>query len=569
MVLIESKKYACETCIKGHRSSGCKHTDRPLYEIKKKGRPITQCEHCRELRKTKQVHVKCSCYKEEAPVAAGEQASGFRSAGVNKMLESAAFPNGLPEALEASVASQLLSQGATSDSEHEGCSCLSTAVECHCWTPRKIAPRARKKEPPTTEPPPSHKSTSPRSSESPNPVTSSAASNRAPELRSLLPKPPHDPSSSSAPHLVARHESKLYSPYGRAYDQFHPNHPTYHNPNIHPSRANAILPELHPRESFHPATSGPLPSTSSPSVIDGLRSSRSPYSRFGSADIQTWNSFQAVDDVDSVCGCGDSCACPHCLVHQPNVNRAGLSASTCTQPDVCRGCIGCAALTSLPHQFRQDLPPDTALSIYDGGAFSLAESNDSNAIDEWIRQMQQGSVSSIRPLSIEDQSRSVSPPSNSLQLPGDSTGFRNSSSEIMYTVGSGGQSTFAAGRSRSFDDILSSTFSNFDSNAPLDLSLFSANTVTSGDGQAYLPNATFDLGALQNVPSMSADFDLDAVVPRSRSASETSLSDESGVNRNAAFSDLGEMSSMSVFYHHSSEGGRGSVRSLPDTLGYF
>jgi hypothetical protein len=50
-----------ETCIKGHRSSACQHTDRPLFEIKKKGRPVTQCEHCRELRKTKQVHVKCSC----------------------------------------------------------------------------------------------------------------------------------------------------------------------------------------------------------------------------------------------------------------------------------------------------------------------------------------------------------------------------------------------------------------------------------------------------------------------------------------------------------------------------
>jgi hypothetical protein len=141
-----SNVHLSETCIKGHRSSGCKHTDRPLYEIKKKGRPVTQCEHCRELRKTKQVHVKCSC---KGDASAGvEQASGFskkgvhhnllhtttvslaislssfslflflRSADVNKMLESAAFPNGLPEALEASVASQLLSQGAISDSDH-------------------------------------------------------------------------------------------------------------------------------------------------------------------------------------------------------------------------------------------------------------------------------------------------------------------------------------------------------------------------------------------------------------------------------------------------------------------
>ena len=54
-----------ETCIKGHRSSACKHTDRPLFEIKKKGRPVTQCDHCRELRKTKQVHVKCLCGVQE------------------------------------------------------------------------------------------------------------------------------------------------------------------------------------------------------------------------------------------------------------------------------------------------------------------------------------------------------------------------------------------------------------------------------------------------------------------------------------------------------------------------
>lgn len=45
----------------GHRSSTCNHDSRPLIEIKKKGRPVTQCMHCRELRKTKQVHVKCLC----------------------------------------------------------------------------------------------------------------------------------------------------------------------------------------------------------------------------------------------------------------------------------------------------------------------------------------------------------------------------------------------------------------------------------------------------------------------------------------------------------------------------
>ncbi|ORZ15791.1 copper fist DNA binding domain-domain-containing protein [Absidia repens] len=57
------RKFACLTCIKGHRSSGCQHADRELVEIRKKGRPLTQCAHCRNLRKTKQVHIKCLCHK--------------------------------------------------------------------------------------------------------------------------------------------------------------------------------------------------------------------------------------------------------------------------------------------------------------------------------------------------------------------------------------------------------------------------------------------------------------------------------------------------------------------------
>lgn len=78
---INGVKYACSTCIKvcgyfllkfihflhsyqlfqGHRSSHCSHVDRPLFEIRKKGRPVTQCSYCRDLRKTKQVHIKCAC----------------------------------------------------------------------------------------------------------------------------------------------------------------------------------------------------------------------------------------------------------------------------------------------------------------------------------------------------------------------------------------------------------------------------------------------------------------------------------------------------------------------------
>ncbi|KAF9981446.1 hypothetical protein BGZ75_007282 [Mortierella antarctica] len=69
MVFLNGQKFACATCIKGHRSTTCNHGERPLHEIKKKGRPSTQCPHCKELRKAKQVHVRCICGREEGSAA--------------------------------------------------------------------------------------------------------------------------------------------------------------------------------------------------------------------------------------------------------------------------------------------------------------------------------------------------------------------------------------------------------------------------------------------------------------------------------------------------------------------
>ncbi|KAI8138388.1 copper fist DNA binding domain-containing protein [Fennellomyces sp. T-0311] len=60
-MIVDGIKLACATCIKGHRASQCGHKDRPLIEIKKKGRPATQCKRCRELRTVRQLHVKCDC----------------------------------------------------------------------------------------------------------------------------------------------------------------------------------------------------------------------------------------------------------------------------------------------------------------------------------------------------------------------------------------------------------------------------------------------------------------------------------------------------------------------------
>ncbi|KAI8348029.1 copper fist DNA binding domain-containing protein [Choanephora cucurbitarum] len=63
MIIINNTKYACQKCIKGHRSSRCQHTERHLVIVRRKGRPISQCEDCRELRKMKQIHQKCLCSK--------------------------------------------------------------------------------------------------------------------------------------------------------------------------------------------------------------------------------------------------------------------------------------------------------------------------------------------------------------------------------------------------------------------------------------------------------------------------------------------------------------------------
>ncbi|KAK9459171.1 uncharacterized protein V1516DRAFT_666445 [Lipomyces oligophaga] len=61
MVLIDGVKYACDTCIRGHRVTTCSHSDRPLTMIKPKGRPVSQCPHCREARRNHSMHTKCDC----------------------------------------------------------------------------------------------------------------------------------------------------------------------------------------------------------------------------------------------------------------------------------------------------------------------------------------------------------------------------------------------------------------------------------------------------------------------------------------------------------------------------
>lgn len=117
-----------EVCIRGHRSSRCAHTDRPLFEIRKKGRPITQCNHCRDLRKVQQVHVRCGCRREAGWVGKrnGEHGAPPRKS-VRSLTHHASNPHALGKSKDA--IDPIVDEGSTE------CSCDETGI-CPCAVPR-------------------------------------------------------------------------------------------------------------------------------------------------------------------------------------------------------------------------------------------------------------------------------------------------------------------------------------------------------------------------------------------------------------------------------------------------
>ncbi|KZT68751.1 hypothetical protein DAEQUDRAFT_727393 [Daedalea quercina L-15889] len=131
MVYVNDQKFACESCIKGHRSSSCQHTDRPLFEIKKKGRPVSQCEKCRELRKTKRMHNRCTCGSGSSIVPCVQNPSSSSSKSRRFKPIAPALPNGLkslpPETVQSPPQAGPSAKVTTSP---RSCSCGGT--ECLC-----------------------------------------------------------------------------------------------------------------------------------------------------------------------------------------------------------------------------------------------------------------------------------------------------------------------------------------------------------------------------------------------------------------------------------------------------
>ncbi|ORY72910.1 copper fist DNA binding domain-domain-containing protein [Leucosporidium creatinivorum] len=64
-MLVDGVKFSCKPCLLGHRSANCGHGDRHLFEVKKKGRPSTQCDECKAKRERTGGHIRCVCPRPE------------------------------------------------------------------------------------------------------------------------------------------------------------------------------------------------------------------------------------------------------------------------------------------------------------------------------------------------------------------------------------------------------------------------------------------------------------------------------------------------------------------------
>jgi hypothetical protein len=188
-----------------------------------------------------------------------------------------------------------------------------------------------------------------------NPTSSSHILARIAELRPVLPKPSttgplHNPSSGTAHSPAGRHhthDNMFFSPYGRAYE--------YTRGSDHEYGHEGLMQDTHGLEQ---------PSEPTPDEVHQPSAS-------------TWEPAVGSTPFQLFCGCGDSCACPSCIQHNPSLPTTlptGSSFNSCANPDTCTYCLDCTIL-SLP----DPIPPNTALSIFDN--------DQSQYVDEWLRQI--------------------------------------------------------------------------------------------------------------------------------------------------------------------------------------
>ncbi|KAI1785394.1 hypothetical protein LXA43DRAFT_953895 [Ganoderma leucocontextum] len=296
-VFVNDKKFACESCIKGHRSSGCQHADRPLFEVKKKGRPVSQCDKCRELRKTKRMHGKCTCDSSSAPGPSVEvntvgQSDRSESKAKSRRFKriAPALPNGLKGVLPAPEIRTEVSPNL--------CRCGGKdATICTCGHERGPSPLMRQ---------PDNGGLAALAQAAlfccadNLPCCSSAANSRPPS-----PKPKRTKQSTSAPSLAHSHDQHLP-----------------HAPNC----CSASSPPAYMTSFAHTHAS-----SSAPPVFPAI----GPHS--ASAPV-----------TDSGCCCGVQCACPGCVQHR-GTEHAAKDYGDCEDGE-CRTCVDHEGGVALPER---------------------------------------------------------------------------------------------------------------------------------------------------------------------------------------------------------------------------
>ncbi|KAJ7674425.1 hypothetical protein B0H17DRAFT_988242 [Mycena rosella] len=303
MVFVNNKKFACESCIKGHRSSSCHHTDRPLFEIKKKGRPVSQCEKCRELRQSRRVHSKCSCPQDETP-SRGLLLPSSSTKSRRYIPIVPALPNGLRDALPTTSRSAV-----PPDSRQRVDSLLNP---CNCRSVWKCKCRAADSAPPSVE----------------AAGTGLATLARAAALCCSADSHPAPPRKASAPK---RQTSRPASP----------NHASHKRPK-HISTERAVGPDL-PPILFNEST----PSPSIPTF----------------ATMPPMSTITSL--AGSGCTCGLECACPGCVEHRGPEHAAKDRKSCADGCGTCVDARAGIALPGHGHEPASSLNSSVLTSIID------------------------------------------------------------------------------------------------------------------------------------------------------------------------------------------------------------
>ncbi|RXW16579.1 hypothetical protein EST38_g9276 [Candolleomyces aberdarensis] len=308
-VYVNNKKFACESCIKGHRSSSCHHTDRPLFEIKKKGRPVSQCTKCRELRQSKKVHSKCTCdpsvdkarQEQLVPLSAGSKSKRY-------IPVVPALPNGLKDLLQSTK-----SANAPPDSRQKVDSLLNP---CSCGSPWNC-----------------------------NCLASASTSSH--------PAPKPNPPSLSLEALA--HAASLHS-----FEQSTPLAPANTNPTsrvLQTSKVGRFRTPSPPgpsgrkrsKQSHSRIESSPGPSLAPIRFLPPAPSSLETPSFLGSDMMPSISEIQSL--AGSGCTCGVQCACPGCVQHR------GPEHASQDHKDCSEGCGTCVdhSTTELPFNFGEGL----------------------------------------------------------------------------------------------------------------------------------------------------------------------------------------------------------------------